>query len=245
MENISSVISKVQKLLRLSENNPSEEEGAAARAAADRIIQEHRLSIADLQAQDETKAEPFARKEVHEGGRRLAWAETILHALCNHYGGCFYLSTGRSGGFRSAGAPGSKGCTTYTVLARESDLSIIEYMYNYLFKEVDRLCKCHCKGAGIKVATAWRNGCANGIASQFRDLKKALHKENTSAALVVLDRRSAEANEELNRQVGGLKTAKGVSGGNDWDARSRGYQEGRKVQINNGLNSNSIMKSLV
>ena len=48
-ENIASVISRVQKLLALAGNNTSEAECAAARAVADRLIQTHRLSMADIE----------------------------------------------------------------------------------------------------------------------------------------------------------------------------------------------------
>jgi hypothetical protein len=237
---IQSVIAKVQKLLRLSENNSNENECKAARAAADRLLQEYRLSMADLEAQGEVRAETFARKAVGVGGRRVAWKEIILSELCAHYGGCFYFSSGRSGGYSGIqGRPGSKGTCSYIVVAKESDLAIIEYMFSYLCEEVDRLGRIHCKGAGIKVAVSWRSGCALGIASQFMDMRAAMRAsvetEARGCAMVLLDKRAAEAKAELTRVVPDLHTGTAITGGRDYGARSAGYTEGRKVSINQGL----------
>lgn len=236
-DNIAEVISKVRKLVALSEGNTNENEAKAARAAADRLIQEHRISQAVLEAAGSIHCEPFARKVVREGGRRVAWQEVLLHELCTHYGGAFYFESYRVGGEHSAGAPGSKGVQRYNVLARESDLAVIEYMFTYLSCEVDRRCRWFCGGEGIGKAVAWRLGCAQGIASQFRDMRASLRANvasSHSSALVLLDKRAGEAKTELARHVA-LRPGAAVSGGRDYAARVAGYAEGRKVQIKSGI----------
>src|SRR5271170_2836952 len=96
--NIQSVIAKVQKLLALTGGSNNENECKAARAAADRLIQEYRLTQAQLESQGSAQTEPFARKKIHEGGRRNAWQEVILAELCAHFGGCWYFTSRREGG---------------------------------------------------------------------------------------------------------------------------------------------------
>jgi hypothetical protein len=163
----------------------------------------------------------------------------ILSELCAHFGGCFYFTSRREGGSYGKGAPGSKGHSSYTVLARESDVAVIEYMFTYLSGEVDRLGRWHTGGEGVKVAIAWRMGCAMGIASQFRDMRASLRTqaqaEGRSCAMVLLSNREGEAKVELERQVGKLKKGAHISGGTDYNARAKGYTEGRKVSINKGL----------
>lgn len=235
--NIQSVISRVQKLLALVSGSTNENECAAARAAADKLIQAHRLSQADLESKGES-AEPYVRAVVHKGGRRLAWQEVLLSALCNHFGGCFYYTSGRVGGVAGQGRNGSKGESSYTVVATESDAAVIEYMFNYLSGSVDRLARWHCGGKGIAVSIAWRLGCSQGIASQFRDLAAAAKTEaaatGQSAAMVLLTNRNELAREEMNK-VPGMKKGTSVPGGRDISARIEGYAEGRKVSINQGL----------
>lgn len=238
MSDIQSIIAKVQKLLALSANNTNENEARAAAAMADRLLQEHRISQAQLEAAGSIQSEPFSRKNLHSGGRRVAWMEVVLAELCTHYGGAMYYNTFRSGGCGGrGGGEGGKGTTTYTVLARESDLAVIQYMFDYLTGQVDRLARWHTGGEGIRVSVAWRLGCAMGIASQFRDLRaamKAAASSEQSCAIVLLDKRQSEAKTELDKQVK-LTTGKAVYGGTDSAARSAGYAEGRKVQIKQGL----------
>src|ERR1700689_943936 len=123
------VCDKVRKLLALSENNTSVEESQAAAAQAARLMQKHRLDQAMVESVGELISEPFQRKVVSEGGRRTAWREHLLTGLCDHFGCAFYFSSYRSCGVRSAGAPGSRGRQSYTVVGRKSDTDIVGYMY--------------------------------------------------------------------------------------------------------------------
>lgn len=238
-EQLDSVIAKVQKLFALAEGNKNEHEVKAALAAADRIMHEWRLTRAEVESRGEVVSEPFVRDIVSQGGRRLAWQEWILMALCTHYGGAFYFSSYRSGGEGGrGGGKGAKGTQSYTVLARKSDFEIIKYMFAYLSGEVDRLGTAACKGQGIKVAAAWRVGCAQGIASQFNDMREAARAQaNTaghSSAMVLLDKRHDEAKVELAQQIK-LRQGKAIHGGRDSLARAHGYSEGRKIQIRDGI----------
>jgi hypothetical protein len=245
MSDIQSIIAKVQKLLALSENNPSENEASAARAMADRILQEHRITQAQLEAAGEVKSEPFCRKSLHQGGRRVAWKEVILCELCVHYGGAMYYNSHREGGCGGrGGGVGGKGVASYVVLARESDLAVIEYMFTHLTNETDRLARWHTGGEGIRTAVAWRMGCAMGIASQFRDLQvdmRAAASGEQSCAIVLLDKRASDATAELERLVK-LSKGKTVYGGTDSAAMSKGYAEGRKVQIKQALGDGTAHK---
>jgi hypothetical protein len=234
-ETISNVISKVQKLLALAGNNTSENECQTARALADKLIQEHRLSMADLEAKG-AETEPFAHKNIAEGGKRLAWQEVILHALCIHYGGAFHFNSYRVGGCGGkGGGKGGKGHKSYTVFARASDLAVIEYMFDYLATQTDKLARWHTGGQGIAASNGFRMGCALGIRSQFQDMANALRVEQAqSVAIVLLDKRHEQASAKMNAEVS-LKKGASIHGGQDNDARNKGYAEGRKVQINQGL----------
>jgi hypothetical protein len=244
-DNIANVISKVQKLLALAGNNTSEHEVRSARAMADKLIQEHRLSMADLEAKG-ADTEPFSSRIVSEGGKRLSWKEVILHELCVHYGGSFIFTSYRTGGCGGrGGGEGGKGTQRYTVFARESDLAIIAYMFDYLCTQTDKLARWHTGGQGIAASNGFRSGCASGIASQFRDMRAALKAEQAqSTAMVLLDNRHKEADTYMRASVKGLVTGKSISGGRDYNARNQGYAEGRKVSINQGLNSGSASAKL-
>lgn len=239
---LAKTIDKVRKLLALSKNNTNENEVKAATSAADRLMQEHRISQAMLEAQDSSQSEPMVRKVVSEGGRRTAWREYLLAALTLHYGCAWYLSSYRYGGSGGrGGGKGAKGVQSYTVVGRESDVAIVEYMYVHLQNEVERLCRWHAGGRGVKYALAWMVGCAGGIAKQFDDMRAAARAqvsvvahESTSSALAILDKRGTEAKTYMSSLVG-TKLASSVHGAQDYEARAHGYSEGKKVQIRQGL----------
>lgn len=245
-ENIASIINKVQKLLALAGNNPSEAESAAATAAAERLISTHRLSQADLEVRGETESESFERSVVYSGGRRLNWQETILGELCQHFGGYWFYETYREGGiYHTKGRKGSKGVLKYTCVAKLSDLEIIKYMFSYLCGEVDRLARWNCGGQGIAVSNGYRCGCASGIASQFRDMRTAERAAQAqSSAMVLLDSRAAAAKEVAYNLFPNLKKGAAIAGGTDYNARSQGYADGKKVQIRKGVGEGSNMRSI-
>src|SRR5258708_40277487 len=96
-ENIASIIGKVQKLLSLASNNTNENECKTARELADKLIQQYRLSMADIESKG-GESESFLSRKVCEGGKRRQWVEVLLHALCQTYGGAFFFTSQRSGG---------------------------------------------------------------------------------------------------------------------------------------------------
>ena len=232
-------IAQVRKLLELSKNNTNENEMKAAAAAADRIMQSYRIDQAMLEAADSEKCEPFVSAVVSKGGRRTAWRERVLRALVDHYGSDFFFSTGRVGGERSPGAPGSEGHTSYVVVGKKSDVEIVSYLFTWATEEIARLARWHAGGKGVKYALAWMVGCANGLADQFRDMKasaRAQAEATSSMALAILDKRASETADYMAKTFK-ITSAKGVTGAYDRDARSAGFAVGKKMEIKQGLAS--------
>lgn len=248
---LQSAIKKVQLLLNLTKNNTSENEVKAAASAADRIMQEYRITQAMLEAQGVAQQEPMVTKVVHEGGRRTAWREVLLHAITDHYGACWWLSSYRSGGDRNQGRSGSKGIQSYTVVGREGDVAIVEYMFAHLSSEVERLCRWHAGGKGVKFAGGWLMGCAQGLREQFSDMRIAARaasqanaQENTCAALVLLDKRGSEAKTYMKEKIG-TRSATAVHGAQDYSARSEGFGVGKSMAINTALPQGATNAKLV
>lgn len=230
MSDLSAVIAKIVKLRALASNNPSENEVKAATAAADRMMQEYRISQAEIEATDVSKAEPFVTLKVSEGGRRTAWREILLWALTEHYGCCFYFASHRS-------AYTGKGVQSYTVVGRKSDTDIVQYMFSWLEKEIERLCRWHAGGRGVGYATSWLQGCAQGVRAQLADLREAQRAQaSQSTAMVLLDGRCEQSRAEMDRVLGpNAKKGSRIGGSSRADARSDGYGVGKKIQIKQGL----------
>ncbi len=228
---MSKVIARVIHLRKLASGNTNIHEANAAAAAADKLIQEHRLSQAELEASGNAPLDPMSSVKLHEGGRRTAWRETLLWALSNHYGCSWYMNHGRD---FSSGR--EKRTCDYTLVGRQSDVEIVVYMFGWLTEEIERLCRWHSGGKGTGYARAWLDGAAIGVRDTFAARKAEMKaKEASSSAMVLLDNRSKEAEKHKYAIVPGLRKVKSVQGGRDDWARNDGYKVGREIQIKEGL----------
>lgn len=233
---LSSVIAKIVKLRALASNNSSENEVKAATSAADRLMQEYRISQAEIEATDSSQCEPFVQLCVSEGGRRTAWRETLLGALVEHYGCCFYYSSYRS---RIMG----KGVQSYTVIGRKSDTDIVQYMFSWLESEISRLCRWHSGGKGVGYAASWLVGCAQGVRRQFADLREAQRAAATqSSAMVLLDSRCGESRTEMTKLIG-CKAGTRINGGCNDRAKLDGFGVGKEIQIKQGLSGGATVRA--
>lgn len=232
-------ITKVRQLLALSQGGTTENEVKAAATAADRIMQEHRITQAMLESAGTIVAEPMVSKVVSEGGRRTAWREVLLHALTVHYGCAWCLSSRRSWDSETRSKKHGKGRTTYTVMGQQSDTEIVAYMFTHLEGEIERLCRWHAGGKGVKFAMAWLMGCAEGVALQFSMMRAATRAQaetSSSTALAILDKRGEAASKYMSERIG-TKAAKSVHGAQDYDARREGREVGKSIQIRQGLSA--------
>lgn len=233
--NYNEAVEKVKKLHALAANNTNEEEQKAALSAADTIIQKYRIDQAHLEAQGQVKPEEMVRKVVWTGGRRTSFREVILGALTTHYACVWYLCSARVYG---------KGSCQYTVVGRENDVNLVQYMFDHIEQLTLRLGKWHTEGKGRGYGKAWQSGFASGIAAQYREMREQMKalvaEQNASAALVVLDKRATEARAHMNVLMGGsLKSAKSITGGRDYNAYNHGHTEGKKASLPTAAPSNT------
>lgn len=235
MNELTKMIERVRALIALSESTTSEQEAAAARTAADKLIQTYRLDAAMLEAAGQQPPEQLVSKVVNQGGRRTGFREVILSALSVQYGCAWYLSSGRIL---------SKGHCEYTVVGRESDVQIVDYMFQYIESSCLHIGKVASEGKGRGFGKAWQSGFADGVAAQFRELNTLLRAQaNTSVALVVLDKRGEESKRYMNSLIGTKKAAP-VSGGKSYTGRAAGFQEGQRLNVNSPMGTGKTTPKL-
>lgn len=231
MSDIEKVIARIFHLRKLAENNTNLHEAQAATHAADKLIQEHRLSQAELEAQGNSFIDPMTDSVIHTGGRRTAWREVLMWALSKHYGCSWYIA-------------GARGKTFYKVVGRESDTKILAYMFFWLTEEIERLCKTHSRGMGVAYARSWLDGAAHGVSDTLNQRKKEMQNQPTSTALVFLDRRGKEAEDYKLNMYPSMRKAALVHGGRNVEGMLKGYQTGKGIQITDGLETSNVKYSL-
>lgn len=77
------IISKIEKLLALAGNNPSEAEAQAAMLKAQKLMAEHNLDLA--QFKDQPKEEKEAVTEYFRGYHNTNWAISLAKVICDNF----------------------------------------------------------------------------------------------------------------------------------------------------------------
>lgn len=205
-EKIEKVIAKIRHLRELAARAGTQAEAEAAAAMADRILQEYRLSEADLADKEAPK------EKVEKSGQNLKeFAGSVNKAhtslacvLAEHYDCYTYTHYSRNGNYMP-------------IYGRESDIAIVRYMYAWLVIEMERLAL---KEKGKAGRHAFRLGMVSGIENALRLAKAATIKpEQQSSALVLVS--YGEEAERLANQDTKIRSA-GKTFIRDADAFDRG-----------------------
>lgn len=77
------IISKIEKLLALAGNNPSEAEAQAAMLKAQKLMAEHNLDMAQFKDQPQEKKEAVV--EYLKGYHNTSWAISLAMVICNNF----------------------------------------------------------------------------------------------------------------------------------------------------------------
>jgi Protein of unknown function (DUF2786) len=178
---MATIIERVQKLLALSKSSNINEATAAA-AIANRLIDEHRLSMFDLEHSAEEASEPIEEDSeyIYQSGKVTPWKRSLVMVLSNHYGCAIWndntFETGRQ-------------VSRYRLVGKRSDVGICRYMYSWLALECQRLADLEVKGCGRVFIASYCMGFVNGVSEQLRASRMEVQKTATSTAIVKLDAR--------------------------------------------------------
>jgi hypothetical protein len=230
---MSNIIDQIHKLRNLMSSSNKFEADAAAKAA-DRLIAKHRISEAELDASNPNKKlNPLKDSNIlYESGRITAWKSTLAVILARHYG-CAIINDAITN------PANNRKLNQYRMVGIESDMEIVRYMFGWLVNLIDEMGKIVARGNGRIYAASYAEGVVNGIRLTLSEAKKEQVAEaaatGQSSALVKLDERFTSAQETLRslypRTSKSIRSKRRV---ND-DARNRGIQDGKKIQLNKGL----------
>ncbi len=222
------ILDRVRKLLRLGESsNPNE--AAAALAAAQKLIDRHRLSELELGADEVDETVVRDDDALWTGGQRVGWRGSLAAALCRANGVAVCWSTRAERGLLMR---------RLILAGRPEDIAVVRHLFGHCSREIDRLASAHCAGRGRAFHNAFRFGCVQAIAEQLGETRRQTQSE--SAALVVrLDERIARARALFGRTSRGR--ASFVSSSEGIEA---GRRAGRSIHLHAGALSGGSVKRL-
>ena len=229
MSDIDKVIERVKKLLALAGNNNSAAEAAVAAAMANKLLDEYRLSTADLESQDEAISEPIEDdvEPIYQSGKVTLWKCLLIRVLCAHYGCSSWNDCDRSG----------RKISRYRLVGRRSDIGIVRYMYAYLLSECTRLSQAEAKGMGRVFISSYCEGFVSGVKEQLKASRVEVQKQATSSAIVKIDARAEEARAVMYKNHN-LKSVKNNSySQHDPLAFNAGQVRGKNVHLGASIGS--------
>lgn len=180
------LLDKVRKLRVLAQSE-NVHEAAAAAAAAERIIQEHRIAEAEL---GDESAEPVEAQILDEFGNAIpSWRGNLSITLEKAHGCAGYVSRKK--------VPGRR---VFVTVGRASDVATVRYLYAWISTEIARLCEAATKAGKIGGRTARNSFCLGAVAGVREAMLGAVEsarRKASSEALVHLDARAEAAKAAL------------------------------------------------
>jgi hypothetical protein len=215
-DRLSAVLRKVKRLRALAtSSNPHE--AAAAAAAADRLMTQHRIDEATLRdaatGRDSTPLVSWRR-------RRPEWQVKLADVLCLHYDVAYY--------WWDEGPPAAPTSRSVIMCGAEADVAMVRSMWRWLRTETRRL------GRKEPQSTrdAFRFGMVLGIAAALVEVKRAALASAPPQVSIVLRNRYESARKKMyddgpKMHAGELELERQKNSA----AVARGYVEGMNLDV--------------
>lgn len=231
MSNVNPIIDRVKKLLALAASPNNAAEAANAARIANQLIDQYRISEAELENNVDAVIEPFEDdlEPVYMTGKVQPWKERLVQVISKHYGCAYWLSYSYPEGRR---------ITSYRLCGKRNDLAIVKYMYAWLLLECQRLSDREAKGQGRIYVASYCMGFVIGIKDQLALSRSEVQKTATSTAMVLIDSRFEEASNALSDLHPELRMIKSKSASRyNGTAFSQGQDRGKAIHLGTSLSS--------
>ena len=239
-----SVLKRIQKLLQMStENGASENEAMLAADKAQKLLQEHNLSIADIK--DDSQVEPMESEDV-EVDRDL-WKGYIRNATAKLYFCKTYTTMKLDTHYKRV--------KVITFVGRKSNRMVATEMCKYFINTVERLADEEfrevpgSRAAINKMAHAFKQGAASKLSSRLRKRYEEIAPEyipqgNPDGLPVLYKNEQMAITKWLEDQGIRLRSAKSSMSIRDRVAYSRGSEKGNGIGINTQINARTKSRML-
>ena len=239
-----SILNRIQKLLKMStENGASENEAMLAADKAQKLLQEHNLSIADIK--DDSQAEPMDSEDV-EVDRDL-WKGYIRNATAKLYFCKTYTTMKLDTHYKKV--------KVITFVGRKSNRMVATEMCKYFINTVNRLADEEFREvpgsrASInKMAHAFKQGAASKLSSRLKERYEEIAPEyipqgNPDGLPVLYKNEQMAITKWLEQKGIRLRSAKSSMSIRDRVAYSRGSEKGDGIGINTQINARTKSRML-
>lgn len=179
------IIEKVKKLLSLHNNNTNLNEASNAYKVAQKLLAEHRLSMADVHnASTEEEIKEWRGQPLYQGKRRINWRSKLAIAVCRN-NGCDAIFYG--GEIR--------------VVGRKSDFEIVSWLYDSIANQIEAMAKTSCCGMGKGYSNDFKLGAVSRVSERLEDAQAETRQKYSGTQALVLVNSKDEALKDYVKKV--------------------------------------------
>lgn len=234
MEDITVVMEKVRKLLKLANNNPNINEAASAMAKAQELITRFKIEGLNLEEPSAVSSKPlieilYAKQNV--SGWRGRLAQGI--GKCNN---CEIIWV------QTRSAVNHRALNSLSIVGTKENIEISRYLFVYCEREIERLCfeamKIEGLGSGKDWANSFKLGAASAVGNKMaQEQEKVKVEYQGSMALVRLNQEALVTKDFFNKVFTNQRATSLTN--SRADANSLGYERGKGISWNKSLNGGS------
>jgi hypothetical protein len=238
-----SILKRIQKLLRMSEENgASENEAMMAASKVQELLKEHNLSLSDVK--DDTEQEPIDRENFDLGKEN--WRAWIAQATAKLY----FCSM-----FQSTKYENYKRVKKAVFVGRKSNRIVAKSMCDYFEKTVERLADEEfktvpgSKAAINKMKHAFKMGCASRLQSRLQEKYNELVPaytgiDNPDGLPILYKNEQTAISEWLAKQGVRIRSSKSSFSVRDRVAYANGQKKGDGIGLNTQVNDQTRSRML-
>jgi hypothetical protein len=180
-----SLIEKIKKLLNLANGrNVNVNEAAAAAARAQELCFKHKLDLAQLQADSGETDEGVGREAADFPGLRIQWKQDLMWTVARG----FYCTAIRSQTFvQSKSTKRRVQVISFILVGKPTDIQTVKYVYEYLWREIERLSFLETKGQDWTYKNNFRAGAVESVRIRLEEQRKTQSEGVSETALVKVE----------------------------------------------------------
>ena len=225
------IIAKIEKLLRLSQDQDGTPEGETAARLASKMMAAHAIEMASIDLTKDVEHDPMEKQDmqvrVSVWRRQLA---TVLGTHCN----CTvaYSSIKGIGQFIS-------------MYGHRTDIELLKYLYDICERQIETQARhyvnsldSHWRGGKKMLGNNFRRSAVTGLNSKLEDIRKDTKAENAEGFALVINRK-----QKVDEWVKDNYSFRAGSSSR-YSHNSAGYSAGRNVSLSAGVGSSGGRKQI-
>ena len=240
MTDIAKILDKIKKLYMKAESCReigSDLEAQTFAEAVNRLLNEHRLEMTDIQFEEERKSEPVDQhyvdwQDIPVRKTRVLWIERLASLIARAHT-CRIMVVPRSSRIVLVGSESNRQIAEYllvTLVRSAEKIATLEYNA-FFYKCRDEGDVTRCRG----YRAAFLLGFVDRIGARFEEEKKRMESDETGTALVRFNRAAADVNDYMKANAGGPVNKLGRS-----RVHSTGYAHGAAKANSMNISGNAM-----